>query len=103
MYHGRLVKVLTRWKLLKLLAHVEHLCSWTCYLLNLKFNSSSYSVTLAGLTSTTYKYKTNLAPGTKILLYIADSGINEAWSNEVSAHRLSQAISNLSGTSDHYW
>jgi len=40
--------------------------------------------TINGLSSTTYQYKSNLKAGTVVLLFIADSAGNEAWSGEIT-------------------
>jgi len=40
--------------------------------------------TIPGLSSTTYNYISDLKAGTKVLLFIADSAGNEAWSNEIT-------------------
>ena len=66
----------------------------------MKFNSYFYSQTITGLTSTIYHYTSDLKAGTEVLLYIADAAGNEAWSGNVSTHRLSQAISDVNGTLD---
>jgi len=40
--------------------------------------------TIPGLSSTTYQYKSQLKAGTVVLLFIADSAGNEAWSGEIT-------------------
>jgi hypothetical protein len=40
--------------------------------------------TIDGLTSTIYQYTTSLKPGTQVMLFIADSAGNEAWSGDIT-------------------
>ena len=80
---------------------VREICYYNYWAL--KFNSCFNSQTITGLTSTVYHYTTNLNAGTEVLLYVADSSGEDAWSGNVSTYRLSQAMFDLNGTLDHYW
>lgn len=40
--------------------------------------------TIDGLMSTVYQYTTDLAPGTKVLLYVSDNAGDEAWSGNIT-------------------
>lgn len=49
-----------------------------------KFNSSSYSLTVTNHPSTTYQDYVTVKPGTRVQFFVSDSSGNEAWSNVVS-------------------
>lgn len=40
--------------------------------------------TIDGLKSTVYQYKTDLAPGTEVMLYLSDNAGDEAWSGNIT-------------------